>query len=254
MQRQRAKKVVSDSPGLVDFAIRLVNCVFNLPDGQVTFLEESEWQKNCEINSASQKFLGLVEMMSGLVNASFSLPKWQAVRMIIFAPWTRSFVFVLKSCLYEWGALIGQHFCQAVFVIKWLHPSPVESLKAIHHFRIDHNAPCLSPKSLHNHCFQLLLSITVVPWEIEDNEFHCRKWWIVRNSCELRLSVTLSPVFFSLSFKASILASCSLTVYCSWPSRSRSSPTCLSSSCTVWCWIPLRTTARIKELTELKRV
>ena len=29
---QRAKKVVSDSPGLVDFAIRLVNSV-NLPDG-----------------------------------------------------------------------------------------------------------------------------------------------------------------------------------------------------------------------------
>ena len=30
---QRAKKVVSDSPGLVDFAIRLVNSVINLPDG-----------------------------------------------------------------------------------------------------------------------------------------------------------------------------------------------------------------------------
>ena len=29
---QRAKKVVSDSPGLVDFAIGLVNSVFNLPD------------------------------------------------------------------------------------------------------------------------------------------------------------------------------------------------------------------------------
>ena len=28
---QRAKKVVSDSPGLVDFAIGLVNSVFNLP-------------------------------------------------------------------------------------------------------------------------------------------------------------------------------------------------------------------------------
>ena len=29
---QRAKKVVSDSPGPVDFAIGLVNSVFNLPD------------------------------------------------------------------------------------------------------------------------------------------------------------------------------------------------------------------------------
>ena len=46
---QRAKKVVSDSPGLVDFAIGLVDfaiglvkSVFNLPDGQVMFFEEFE--------------------------------------------------------------------------------------------------------------------------------------------------------------------------------------------------------------------
>ena len=37
---QRAKKVVSDSPGLVDFAIGLVNSVFNLPDRQVMSFEE----------------------------------------------------------------------------------------------------------------------------------------------------------------------------------------------------------------------
>ena len=40
--RQHAKKVVSDSPGLVDFAIGLVKSVFNLPDGQVMFYEEFE--------------------------------------------------------------------------------------------------------------------------------------------------------------------------------------------------------------------
>ena len=39
---QRAKKVLSDSLGLVDFAIGLVNFVFNLPDGQVMFYEEFE--------------------------------------------------------------------------------------------------------------------------------------------------------------------------------------------------------------------
>ena len=39
---QRAKKVVSDSPGLVDFAIGLVNSVLNLPDGQVMCFEEFE--------------------------------------------------------------------------------------------------------------------------------------------------------------------------------------------------------------------
>ena len=53
-EQQRAKKVVSDSPGLVD--------------------------------SASQKVLGGIKMTSGLVNASFSLPEWQAVKMIFFAP------------------------------------------------------------------------------------------------------------------------------------------------------------------------
>ena len=35
--KQRAKKVLSDSPGLVDFAIGLVNSVVNLPNGQVMF-------------------------------------------------------------------------------------------------------------------------------------------------------------------------------------------------------------------------
>ena len=39
---QRAKKVVSDSPRLVDFTIKLVNSVFNLPDRQVMFYEEFE--------------------------------------------------------------------------------------------------------------------------------------------------------------------------------------------------------------------
>ena len=34
MNKQRARKVMSDSPGLVDFVIGLVNSVLNLPDGQ----------------------------------------------------------------------------------------------------------------------------------------------------------------------------------------------------------------------------
>ena len=37
---QRAKKAVSDSPGLLDFAIGLVNSVFNFPNRQVMFSEE----------------------------------------------------------------------------------------------------------------------------------------------------------------------------------------------------------------------
>ena len=37
---QHAKKEVSDGWALVDFAMGLVNSVFNLPDGQVMFFEE----------------------------------------------------------------------------------------------------------------------------------------------------------------------------------------------------------------------
>ena len=55
---QHAKKVVSDSLGLVNFVIGLVNSVFNLPNGQVMFFEELQWRKNCEINSACQKAFG----------------------------------------------------------------------------------------------------------------------------------------------------------------------------------------------------
>ena len=86
---QRAKKVVSDSPELVDFAVRLVNSVLNLSDGQVNFFEEFKLQNNCEINLLIKTFFGLVEMIFGLVNVSFSLPEWHAVKMTFFAPCVR---------------------------------------------------------------------------------------------------------------------------------------------------------------------
>ena len=76
---QRAKKVLSDSPGLADFAIGLVNSVINLPDRQVTFFEEFKLQKNCEISL-------LIKTFFGLINVSFSLPEWQAVKMTFLAP------------------------------------------------------------------------------------------------------------------------------------------------------------------------
>ena len=75
---QHTKKVVSDSLGLVDFAIGLVNFVLNLPDGQLKFFEEFRLQENFEINSAHQKVFGASfnDINFGLVNATFSLPKW----------------------------------------------------------------------------------------------------------------------------------------------------------------------------------
>ena len=84
--QQRTKRVVSDSPGLVDFAIGLVNSVINLSDGQLKFFEEFKLQKNCEINLLIKTILGLVKILFGLVNVSLSLPEWQAVKMTFFAP------------------------------------------------------------------------------------------------------------------------------------------------------------------------
>ena len=46
-----------------------------------------------------KKFLGLVEMTSGLVNASFSLPEWQAVKMIFFAPWLQLTLYDTNTSL-----------------------------------------------------------------------------------------------------------------------------------------------------------
>ena len=50
-----AKKVVSDSPGLVDFAIGLVIFVLNLPDGQVLFFGGNSNYRGIVINPANQK-------------------------------------------------------------------------------------------------------------------------------------------------------------------------------------------------------
>ena len=86
MVSQHAKKVVSDSPGLVDSAIGQVNSVFNLSDGQVIFLRNSSYRRTVKSILLIKKLLGLVEMTSGLVNTRFSLSKWQVVKMIFFAP------------------------------------------------------------------------------------------------------------------------------------------------------------------------
>ena len=85
---QHAKKVVSDSPGLVDFAIRLVNSAFYL---LAWWASDVFWGIRITRTVKSillvKKLLGLVDMTSVLVNASFSLPEWQDVKMIFFAPW-----------------------------------------------------------------------------------------------------------------------------------------------------------------------
>ena len=88
MHVQRAKKVVSDSLGQVDFVIGLVNNILFLtcPMGKWCFLRNTNNRRTVKSILLVKKVLGLVEMTSGLVNASFSLPEWQAVKMIFFAP------------------------------------------------------------------------------------------------------------------------------------------------------------------------
>ena len=52
---QHAKKVLCDSTGLVDFTIRLVIFVLNLPDGQVLFFLGNSNYRRIVINPANQK-------------------------------------------------------------------------------------------------------------------------------------------------------------------------------------------------------
>ena len=93
---------MSISLGLLNFAI-----------GQVKFFEEFKLQENCESNLLIKPFLGLVEMMFGLVNVSFSLPEWQAVKMTFFAPCVaftekESFYPILVSPLYAFTYIYHQ--------------------------------------------------------------------------------------------------------------------------------------------------
>ena len=57
MPSQRAKKVMSNSLGLVDFVMGLVIFVLNLPDGQVFVFGNSNYRR-IVINPADQKGFG----------------------------------------------------------------------------------------------------------------------------------------------------------------------------------------------------
>ena len=79
---QRAKKVVSDSLGLVDLAVGPVNSV---PTGKS--ISSGNLQKNC-CQSCSSKifFFGLFKLTLGLEHVSCCFPEWQAVELTFFAP------------------------------------------------------------------------------------------------------------------------------------------------------------------------
>ena len=56
------------------------------PTGKCCFLRNLNDRRTVKLILLVKKLLGLVEMMPGLVNASFKLPEWQAVKMIFLAP------------------------------------------------------------------------------------------------------------------------------------------------------------------------
>ena len=81
---QRAKKVVTDSPVLVDFVTGLVNSARRA--SEVVWPGNSTYRRTVKSFLLFKKFWGLIEMTFGRVNVSFSLPEWQAVKMTFFAP------------------------------------------------------------------------------------------------------------------------------------------------------------------------
>ena len=61
--------------------------------------------------------LELVEMTCGPVRASYSLPEWQAVKLIFFAPWSNLLTFTNTSKTW----ILFSHFCVFSTVNFW-HP------------------------------------------------------------------------------------------------------------------------------------
>ena len=73
---QRVKKVMSDSPGLMDFAIRLVIFVLNLPDGQVLFFGRNSIYRRIVINPVNQKwFWGWLKCLEGWYMLATACPR-----------------------------------------------------------------------------------------------------------------------------------------------------------------------------------
>ena len=72
----------------MDFAIRLVIFVLNLPDKQVQFWGEIQIAEANQkaIKTQSKRVLGLVEMAYGILHVSYSLSKWQAEKLTFLPP------------------------------------------------------------------------------------------------------------------------------------------------------------------------
>ena len=79
----------------------------------------------------AKKLSGLVVMTSGLVNASFSLPEWQAVKMIFFAPC----IFLIKLEFENFGFWVEEKNVleQRVQTNRWINSLASLPLLALIH-------------------------------------------------------------------------------------------------------------------------
>ena len=131
------------------------------------FLRNSNNRRTVKSILRVKKFLGLVEMTSGLVNASFSFPKWQAVKMIFFAPcytlkmawyWPPSFFAVLLTSISSWSIKAQKwNLANIQYSTSCLVNNTLLFTKAIIH----------SPISLHKGSFSLTSyheKQTIIPW------------------------------------------------------------------------------------------
>ena len=79
------KKLMPDSPGLVDFAVGLVHFILHLPDGQVKVLIEF-FEKINLIQRTCKNFLGLVKITSGSYILAAAYPKGKLGNWISLFP------------------------------------------------------------------------------------------------------------------------------------------------------------------------
>ena len=83
---QHSKKVVSETPGLEDFAIRLVSWLFLTRRWEEKFYWEFKLQKNLQLILLIKMFFGgLTETTFGLIPPRYRLPKCQAVKLTFLA-------------------------------------------------------------------------------------------------------------------------------------------------------------------------
>ena len=135
---QSVKKVVSDSSGLVDFAIRLVNPLLNLSEGQVKFFGKFKLQKNYNQGCSSKKFWGHLKdswastdqqqlARTASHKTSFFAPSFflqNVTQNVSYWLWTSLFH---KCCIITWltrnaGTLFWQNLYALTSYWKWTIP------------------------------------------------------------------------------------------------------------------------------------